>query len=225
MTATENRLREALSAAAVTAVDVRPLTVPARRRSRTPLRVTAVALAVAATAFGVVRLAAPSPASPMSQGETIVAMSMSGEVPGGRAEVLIYLCKDNDIFPRCKGRKKTTETEKENFVRMLEARPEVKSVTFVDRQTTWENFRQQHNDDPDLINTIGPEDMPEFFQVRTREGADSLAVARAAHELPGVSNVIDLPCTLEHASLWGTIKSKLPWSDDEDQCSFMGKGR
>ncbi|WP_326826427.1 permease-like cell division protein FtsX [Streptosporangium sp. NBC_01756] len=224
MTATENRLREALSAAAVTAVDVRPLTVPARRRSRVPLRVTAVALAVAATAFGVVRLAAPSPASPMSQGETIVAMSMGGEAPGERAEVSVFFCKENNPFPNCKGGK-TTETEKENLVRMLEARPEVKSVTFEDRQTAWENFRQQNQDNPGLINVVVSEDMSESFRVRTREGADSLAVARAAHELPGVSNVIDLPCLLERASLWGTIKSKLPWSDDEDQCSFMGKGR
>ncbi|MFI6795141.1 permease-like cell division protein FtsX [Streptosporangium canum] len=224
MNATENRLREALAAAAVTAVDVRPLTLPSRRRSRVPLRVTAVALAVAATAFGVVRLATLPPASPMSQGETIVAMSMSGEAPGGRAEVSVFLCKGKDPFPNCEGGK-ITETEKENLVRMLEARPEVKSVTFEDQRTAWENFQQQNQDDPQLINGIVPEDMPESFRVRTREGANSLAVARAAHELPGVSTAVDLPCLLERASLWGIVKSNLPWSDDGEQCHLTGRGR
>ncbi|MER5422563.1 permease-like cell division protein FtsX [Streptosporangium roseum] len=224
MNATENRLREALSAAAVTAVDVRPLTAPPRRRSRVPLRVTAVALAAAATAFGVVRLVTPSLAAPMSQGETIVAMSMSGEAPGGRAEVSVFLCKDKDPFPSCEGGK-ITETEKENLVRMLEARPEVKSVTFEDQRTAWENFRQQNQDNPQLINAIVPKDMPESFRVRTGEGANSLAVTRAAHELPGVANVVDMPCILERASLWEIVKSNLPWSDDGEQCYLTGRGR
>lgn len=37
MTVTENRLRDTLSAAATIAADVRPLTAPARRRSRLPV--------------------------------------------------------------------------------------------------------------------------------------------------------------------------------------------
>ncbi|MFJ2033541.1 permease-like cell division protein FtsX [Streptosporangium sp. NPDC087985] len=218
MTATENRLREALSAAAVTAVDVRPLTTPARRRSRTPLRIGAVVLAVAVTAFGAVRLSVPSS---VPRGETIIAMSMSGVEPSGMAGVSVFLCKKSDPFPHCKDREISTE-DRENLLRMLEGRPEVEAVTFESRQQAWENFQREYQDNPELLKAIIPRDMPESFRVRIRPDDDSMAVAQAAGELPGVSNAIDTACLYERASLMSIIMSKLPWAEDRKQCSYPG---
>ena len=96
MTDAENRLRDALSAAAATAADVRPLAVPVRRRSRAPFRIAAVALAVVVTVFGVVRLTASPPPSQ----ETIVAMAMSGPEQSGYADVSVFLCKQDEPLPQ-----------------------------------------------------------------------------------------------------------------------------
>ncbi|GAA4234346.1 cell division protein FtsX [Streptosporangium album] len=217
MNATENRLREALSAAAATAADVRPLTAPARRRSRAPLRIGAVVLAVAVTAFGAVRLTVPSP---VLRGETIVAMSMSGVEPSGMAGVSVFLCKKSDPFPHCKDREISTE-DRENLLRMLEGRPEAEAVTFESRQQAWEKFQREYQDNPELLKAITPRDMPESFRVRIRPDADSMAVAQAAGELPGVSNAIDTACLYEQrASLMSIIMSKLPWAEDRKQCSY-----
>ncbi|MEU6737763.1 permease-like cell division protein FtsX [Streptosporangium sandarakinum] len=218
--ATEGRLRDALSAAAGTVADVRPPAVPARRRTRLPLRVAAAALAVTAVAVGVgvTSLAASSP----RPGEAmVVAMAAGGTGPSGMADVSVFLCKDQDLFPNCGG-KGITEAGREELRRTLAGRPEVESVTFEDQRANWENFRRQNADNTVLLNAVRPGDMPEVFRVRVEPGTDSLALARAAGGLPGVSSAIDTRCLLERSSPWGMIKSRLPWSDDPRQCSFPG---
>ncbi|MFF0308731.1 permease-like cell division protein FtsX [Streptosporangium sp. NPDC004379] len=216
MKTTEERLRGALSAAGDTVTDVPPLVVPARRRTRLPLRVSAAALAVAAVAVGVTNLAAP-----VSQpgDDVVLAMAAGGAGPWGRAEVSVFLCKRQDPFPSCGG-KGITEAEREELRRTLAGRPEVEGVIFEDQQKAWENFRRQNTNDTALIDAIRPEDMPESFRVGIREDADSGAVARAAGEMPGVSNAIDQPCLLRRTSRWEAIKSRLPWSDGPQQCFF-----
>ncbi|MEU8201987.1 permease-like cell division protein FtsX [Streptosporangium sp. NPDC049046] len=213
MTDIENRLRDALSTAAATAENVRPLTVPVRRRSRTPFRVAAVALAVAVTAFGVVRL---KEVSSLSR-ENIVAMAMSGVEQPGDADVAVFLCKQDDAFPTCDHA--ITEDEKAEIRRTLEARPEVERVLFEDRRQALEKFRSYNADNSTLLKAIAVEDMPESFRAWLRPEADSKAVARAMGELPGVSNAIDTPCMLRNASLWSLVEYVLPWSEPE-QCSF-----
>jgi ferric-dicitrate binding protein FerR (iron transport regulator) len=222
MNSIEDRLRDAMAARAETVGDDHhPLPAPQSRRAsvRSPIRIAAVALAVAVTAFGVIRLVAPSSGP---QEESIFAMSLSGTAPSGTPDVAVFLCKDDDPFPSCKGGG-ITKTERENLQRALEARPEVDGVAFENRQQVWENFRRQNeDDDPELVKAITPKDMPESFRARIRAGADFSAVARAASELPGVSNSVDQACLLDNSYLWGAVKMILGLGE---QCSFMGKER
>ncbi|GAA3016616.1 hypothetical protein GCM10017559_45290 [Streptosporangium longisporum] len=201
--------------------DYRPLPAPqSRRASRSsPVKIAAVALAVAVTTFGVIRLLAPSG----PRGESTVAMSMSDMAPSGTPEVAVFLCRDDDPFPGCEGGA-ITRTEREDLRRALEARPETESVAFQDRRQAWENFRRTNKDDHRLLQAIGPEDMPESFRARIRAGADFSAVARAASELPGVSNSVDQACLLDGMSPWGVVKRFLGVGERE-RCSFPGKGR
>ncbi|MEV0752732.1 permease-like cell division protein FtsX [Streptosporangium sp. NPDC050280] len=214
MTDIENRLRDALSTAAATAENVRPLTVPARRRSRAPFRIAVAALAVAVTVFGVVRLSAISQLSR----ENIVAMAMSGPEQSGYADVSVFLCKQDSPFPICDHA--ATEDEQEEIRRALEVRPDVERVFFKDSQQAWKEFQSQYADNPALREAIAVEDMPESFRAWLRPGTDSRAVARAMGELPGVSNAVDTPCMLRKASLWSLITHFLPWSGEPEQCSF-----
>ncbi|MET8046024.1 permease-like cell division protein FtsX [Streptosporangium sp. NPDC005286] len=214
MTDIENRLRDALSAAAATAENVRPLTVPARRRLRAPFRIAAAALAVAVVVFGAVRLATPPPPS---RGN-MVAMAMSSIEPFGYADVSVFLCKEDDVLPNCAHA--VTEDEQAGIRRALEGRPEVERVLFEDRRQVWENFRRQNANNPTLLQAIVVTDMPEVFRAWIRPGTDPSVVARAMGELPGVSNSLGTHCMLERASLWSIIVRSLPWSDEPEQCSF-----
>ncbi|MEU4834482.1 permease-like cell division protein FtsX [Streptosporangium sp. NPDC023615] len=148
---------------------------------------------------------------------------MSDMAPSGTPEVAVFLCKDGDPFPGCEGGA-ITRTERENLRRALEARPETGSVVFQDRQQAWENFRRANKDDHKLLRAVAPEDMPESFRARIRAGADFSAVARAASELPGVSNSVNQACLLDGMSPWGLVKHFLGVGERE-RCSIPGKGR
>ncbi|WP_371782110.1 permease-like cell division protein FtsX [Streptosporangium subroseum] len=217
MSIIEDRLRDAMAARAEAVPDDdRPLPAPRARRARrtAPIAIAAAVLLVAGTAFGAVRLGEPSPGSP----ETVVAMSMGGSKPSDPPEVRVFPCKGADPWQNCEGA--ATEAEKEEIRRMLEARPEVEAVVFRDQRTNWESFRSENKDNATLLRVIAVEDMPESFTALIRPDADSLAVARAAGELPGVANAIDKDCLFGRLSLLSRIESKLPWAEPEKQCSY-----
>jgi hypothetical protein len=67
-----------------------------------------------------------------------------------------------------------------------------------------------------MLEMIRVEDMLESFRIKVAPGADPLAVARAASELPGVSNVVDEGCMRDNPT-----RSV----DSAGQCDFRGRGR
>ncbi|GAA3133207.1 hypothetical protein GCM10010466_24790 [Planomonospora alba] len=197
----EERLRDALSAAAGTAVGVRPLTAPARHRIRFPglLTTAAAAAVVVATVFTatvVIRQVSGPPTPELSQ-EHVIAMAMTGASSdrADRADVSIFLCTEDDYYPHC-GNREVTAAQKEEIRRRLDALPEAELVVFEDRGTAYAKFTAEFADYPKLLEAIQMEDLPESFRVKTRTDADSQVVMEAVRGLPGVSNVIDLACLL-----------------------------
>ncbi|MEU0521269.1 permease-like cell division protein FtsX [Streptosporangium sp. NPDC006007] len=182
MTVTENRLRDALSAAATTTVDARPLTTPARRRSRVPVALAAaVTVAAVGTGFLWAQRADPQPT---------VAAAQAGPVPQPELEISVFLCRPKDFFPRCKG----VRTEKAKIAEALWSRPDVGWIAFDDNREAWEKFKRQYRDDSALAKAITVEDMPEVFRVIPTSGADRKRLADVIGRLPGVSNVVDDKC-------------------------------
>ncbi|MFC4057241.1 permease-like cell division protein FtsX [Planomonospora corallina] len=196
------RLRDALTAAAGTAVEVRPLTVPARRRIRFPgLLTTAVAAAAVVAAAFTVTVAVRSASGPLAPGlskEHVITMAMTGASPGraDRADVSVFLCMEDDYYPHCGGRE-ATAAQKEEIRRRLDALPEAELVVFESRREAYASFRAEFADRAALLEAIQVEDLPESFRVKTRNSADSQVVMEAVQGLPGVSNVVDLPCLLK----------------------------
>ncbi|MBG0819802.1 hypothetical protein HS048_03420 [Planomonospora sp. ID91781] len=217
MSAVEERLRDALAGAAVTASQVRPLpAVPIRRRTRIPLPLAipvrrragipvllaavATAAAVAVAAFTAARVALPGPTGPELTKEHIIAMAMAGAAPErtGMAHISVFLCKAHDPFPQCAG-DGVTETGKEEIRRTLDALPEVEAVVSEDRRTAYANFRAQNRENTALLNAIRMEDLPESFRVWIVDPTDrrmSEKVRGAVAGLPGISNVVDSFCLL-----------------------------
>ncbi|MFF5204943.1 permease-like cell division protein FtsX [Streptosporangium sp. NPDC000396] len=177
MTAVENRLRDALSAAATTAVDVRPLAVPARRRFRIPMMLAAVATVIAVgTGFLWVRQADPETST----------TAQATSVPG-REEISVFLCARNSPFPQCKGQK----ADKAKIAEALRSRPDVERIRFESKAEAYKNFRANFKNDSVLLAAVRLEDMPESFRVVPRSGADRAAIIAAAEKVPGVITVID----------------------------------
>ncbi|MEU1736085.1 permease-like cell division protein FtsX [Streptosporangium sp. NPDC020145] len=224
MTETENRLRDALSAAASTAVNVRPLTVPSRRRRRWVIPVAVVAAAASVAVFLTVRVAAVLSSPDRSE---VVAMSVGAMDESDTSSVNVFLCLSGDatVHPGCAGGK-ATETEKAGIQRALQGRPEVESVSFRDQRTAYEGFQRQYEDkNPALLKTVKITDMPETFIVQVRPGADRAALLGAASELPGVAVAVDAVCLRERASLRSVIIDTVFGDEDRPSCSVKGRGR
>lgn len=212
MSTIEDRLRDAMAARARTVPDDgldHALPAPRRTRPR-GLAIAAAALAVAGTIVGVARLTEPSP-DPREVGVAVT--SPSGGATSS-VDVSVFLCTDHSPFKSCRGGA-VTAWEKENISRALRARRDVRTVTFEDRRTAFENFRRSETN-PRLLKVTRAEDMPESFRLKLAPGADHLAVARAASDLLGVSNVVDEGC----------LRDNLTRPAEEDrQCSFRGGER
>ncbi|MBB2748103.1 UNVERIFIED_ORG: hypothetical protein FHR35_007996 [Microbispora rosea subsp. rosea] len=214
MSTIEDRLRDAMEARARTVPDDgldHALPAPRRTRPR-GLTIAAAALAVAGTIVGVARLAEPS----QNPREVAVAATSpsSGATSSDGVDISVYLCTDHSPFEGCRGGA-VTAWERENISRALRARRDVKIVTFEDRRTAFENFRRSETN-ARLLKVTRAEDMPESFRLKLAPGADHLAVARAASDLLGVSNVVDEGC----------LRDNLTRPAEEDrQCSFRGGER
>ncbi|MBD3140843.1 permease-like cell division protein FtsX [Microbispora bryophytorum] len=140
---------------------------------------------------GLVRLAEPSE---NRQDVGVAAASPSGDAASsGMVGVSVFLCTDVSPLKSCRGGE-VTAWEKENISRALRARRDVRTVTFEDRRTAFENFRRSETNPRGLKEATRAEDMAESFRLKLVPGADPLAVARAASDLPGVSNVVDEGC-------------------------------
>ncbi|MEV4299186.1 permease-like cell division protein FtsX [Microbispora rosea] len=208
MSTIEDRLRDAMAARARTVPDDgldHALPAPRGMRPR-GLAIAAAALAVACTIVGIARLANPSP-DPREVALSV--MSLSGAADSS-VDVSVFLCTDSSPFKRCRGGAVTTG-EKENISRALRARRDVQTIVFEDRRTAFENFRRSKAD-PELLQVTRVEDMAESFRLKLAPGADPLAVARAASELAGVSDVVGEGCLRDNPNSSG-------------QCDFRGRGR
>ncbi|MEV4094294.1 permease-like cell division protein FtsX [Streptosporangium saharense] len=177
MTETENRLRDALSAAASTTVDIRPLTVPARRRSRLPLAVVAAVVTATAVGAGILWVRQADPRATTAE---------VAEQPSSDLEIAVFLCKKHDAFPRCKGK----TVDKAKIAEALWSRPDVDWIGYEDNREAYARYRRQ----PDALKAVTAEDMPDSFRVVPGAGADWDAIVAAARKLPGVSNVVDQRC-------------------------------
>ncbi|GII81527.1 hypothetical protein Sru01_65090 [Sphaerisporangium rufum] len=192
---TEDRLRDALRAAAGTmdVHTVRPLTAPRRRRpSRTPMLAAAAVTLIALTGVvGYDRLTAvrtpvePAAAAPSAAPGTIWAGTSK------RTAIIVFLCKRNDAFEACQGRAAITAAEKKHIERTLRKLPGVRELRFESQETAYGRFLEAYGDDNAFARTIKITDLPESLRLKIAVGADRRAILDAARVLPGVSNVVD----------------------------------
>jgi cell division protein FtsX len=81
----------------------------------------------------------------------------------------------------------------------LERRPEVTEVDFWDRARSYEQAKQLWADDPEFLESIEVDTLPESFRPRVKDAAAVHGIrdggaARELEQLPGVKKVV-FPCT------------------------------
>jgi hypothetical protein len=68
--------------------------------------------------------------------------------------------------------------------------PDVRTFVFIDKATTYEEFKRTFRDQPDLVNSVDPSALPVSFRVISRDCAARLQLLEQVAALPGVDEAI-----------------------------------
>ncbi|HVM03800.1 MAG TPA: permease-like cell division protein FtsX [Acidimicrobiales bacterium] len=72
----------------------------------------------------------------------------------------------------------------------LSAMPEVKSFTFVDQNAAFEEFKEMFANSPDLVESVGPPDLPPSYRIVPKEAEFVDVVGDRFKNRPGVKEVV-----------------------------------
>ncbi|MGH9025343.1 MAG: cell division protein FtsX [Acidimicrobiia bacterium] len=97
----------------------------------------------------------------------------------GGVEAEIFLNVDPD----------STQAEKDAIQAQLADDPEISSYEFFDHEAAYEEFQRLFEDDPNLVEAVNPEALPESFRITFADPEDQGAVAAKYESEPGVSEV------------------------------------
>ncbi|MBE1488152.1 permease-like cell division protein FtsX [Plantactinospora soyae] len=88
-----------------------------------------------------------------------------------------------------------TAEQKDVIKSALTALRPVDGIRLQSREETWERFKEQFKDQPDLVNAARPESMPESFRLRSTGKTFDCEALTPVRRLPGVDEitVLQLP--------------------------------
>lgn len=92
-----------------------------------------------------------------------------------------------------------TEQQKADVRAWLENEPGITAIAFEDKAAAYERFKELWADDPEFVDQLNEDSLPESFRLTTKNAATSREIrdGQAADELeamPGVRQVV-FPCT------------------------------
>jgi hypothetical protein len=87
------------------------------------------------------------------------------------------------------------DTQRQAIETKLRAVPGAVSVTFRRREETYRALIEIYRDQPELTDQVGPDDLPESFQLIVHDRAAAEAAATEIRALPGVTEVNVMPLT------------------------------
>ncbi len=113
-----------------------------------------------------------------------------------KVEVSVYLCGTSSQSPTCSGAP-VSEEQRSQLLADLEAMPQVEQVFYESQADAYENFKEQFEDSPDLVENVTADALPESFRVKLEDPQQFEVVASAFRERPGVDQVQDQKALLE----------------------------
>ncbi|HEX6682051.1 MAG TPA: permease-like cell division protein FtsX [Candidatus Limnocylindrales bacterium] len=96
-----------------------------------------------------------------------------------QVEVSIYL--KNDVTPE----------QRSDLESKLNNDALVETVLYETKEKAYENFKEMFGDAPDMVQSVGPNEMPESFRVKLKDPTQFEAINGEYKELPGVSTIVD----------------------------------
>jgi cell division transport system permease protein len=96
-----------------------------------------------------------------------------------QVEVSIYL--KNDVTPE----------QRSDLENKLKADGLVEKYIYETKEQAYENFKKMFGDAPDMVQSVGPNEMPESFRVKLKDPTQFEAIDTEYKELPGISTIVD----------------------------------
>jgi cell division transport system permease protein len=108
----------------------------------------------------------------------------------GKVEVSIFLCSAQSGVASCGGQA-VTQPQREQIRSDLLALPQVQTVYYESQAEAYQHFKQQFKNNPDIVNSIPPDSLPESFRVKLKNPTQYGVVASAFAGRQGVEEVQD----------------------------------
>lgn len=113
-----------------------------------------------------------------------------------QVEVSIYL--KNDVTPE----------QRADLESKLKSDSLVKEVIYESKEQAYENFKKMFSDAKEMVESVGPGEMPESFRVKLVDPKQFAAIDSSYREAPGISSIVDQQQLLEKVfDVLGAIQS------------------
>jgi cell division transport system permease protein len=107
-----------------------------------------------------------------------------------KVEVSVFLCSADSSVAACGGHD-ITDAQRASIAAQLRALPQVQTVYYESKQEAYQHFKQQFAHNPDIVNSVPPDSLPESFRVKLKNPTQYAIVAAAFEGQPGVEEVQD----------------------------------
>ncbi len=107
-----------------------------------------------------------------------------------RVEVSVFLCLEGDTEPSCADGA-VTEAQRTDIESTLRALPQVDEVFYESQEAAYERFQEQFRNNPDLVENVTQDFLPESFRVKLVDPEEFAVVQEAVEGTPGVESVQD----------------------------------
>lgn len=109
-----------------------------------------------------------------------------------RIQLSVYLCSQTPLTPQCTKNGPATPAETAQVRKTLLSLHEVVSVNYQSAEAAYQQFKQEFADQPELVSSVQPGDIPASFQVRMKNAeTDAGPVGAVVTGMPGVQSVGD----------------------------------
>jgi len=113
-----------------------------------------------------------------------------------QVEVSIYLKAD------------VTPEQRTDLETKLKGDSLVEKYIYETKEQAYENFKTMFGDAPDMVESVGPSEMPESFRVKLKDPTQFEAIDTEYKELPGISTIVDQQQLLQKVfDVLGAIQS------------------
>ncbi len=109
-----------------------------------------------------------------------------------KVQLSVYLCTASDVEPSCQKNGPVTPAERASIQSALEATHLTTSVTYVNSEQAYKQFRQEFANNGPIVKYTQKDQIPPSFEIRLKNTeADAAQVTEVMNGVPGVSQVVN----------------------------------